>query len=164
MQQVALAKLAITIDVETDWGGRLAAKPENCRGIIKGIPLILDILNECNIKSTFFISGRIADEYKDITLEIRKHGHEVASHGYDHIDYSRLDGDQMDYQLGKSKDVLEHILKGGCFSLQGDPADMYVLDNGEFSNYQGEVLLTLETDYKDYLLWDLYKKEGQNVK
>ena len=95
--------------METDWGGRLDTKPENCQGILKGIPTILNILKKYNIKSTFFISGNILYEYREIILRILRQGHEIASHGYNHTDYSKLLKSDLNYELQKSKEVLEEI-------------------------------------------------------
>jgi len=102
-----LKEIAITIDVETDWGGRLEAKEENCVGIKHGLPIILNILNKYNVKATFFISAEIAILFRDTILEIIEHGHEIASHGYRHIDYSELSKQELYTQISKSKHIIE---------------------------------------------------------
>jgi len=50
------------------------------------IPYVLDILDETNLKITFFIVGQDADqsENKDLLKEIVNRGHEVANHSYYH--------------------------------------------------------------------------------
>ena len=103
--------VALKVDVETDWGGRLDPRAENCQGILKGLTEILSLFEKHNIKATFFVSGNIAEQFKDIVIEIINQGNEVASYSYDHIDYSELDTNEIECQLKRSKDVLENILK-----------------------------------------------------
>ncbi len=54
-----------------------------CR-VEKNTDLILQLLDEKNIKGTFFILGWIAERYPDVVKLIAKEGHEVASHGMTH--------------------------------------------------------------------------------
>ncbi|MBO8138284.1 MAG: polysaccharide deacetylase family protein [Desulfotomaculum sp.] len=51
---------------------------------------VLDILKERNIKCTFFISGPAALKYPEISKRIAEEGHEVASHGHEHVDFNKL--------------------------------------------------------------------------
>lgn len=46
---------------------------------------LLEILNNYNIKSTWFSVGRIFHEYPDSIKEIVRNQHEIASHTYGHI-------------------------------------------------------------------------------
>ena len=100
--------VAVTIDVETDWGGRLSVSPGNCHGIEEGIPYLLHLLDELKIKATFFISGEVVMKYADIIHGIVEHGHEIASHGFKHnVDYSATSKTEMTDQISKSKKILE---------------------------------------------------------
>lgn len=103
-----MKSVAVTIDVETDWGGRLSVGPGNCHGIEEGIPYLLHLLDELKIKATFFISGEVVSEYADIIHEIVEHGHEIASHGFKHdVDYSTMSKMEIHDQISKSKKILE---------------------------------------------------------
>lgn len=104
-------KIAITIDVETDWGGRLSVDSSNCMGIEKEIPYILGVLNELEIKATFFISCEIIDAYSEIIKKIYKNGHEIASHGFNHnIRYDRLTISELEWQIKSSKHLIEQTI------------------------------------------------------
>lgn len=50
------------------------------------IPHVLEILERCNLKITFFIVGQDAamDQNKDVLREITRQGHEVGNHSYHH--------------------------------------------------------------------------------
>ena len=74
----------LTFDIETDWGGRMLPEFAGCRGIDQGVPLLLEILEEFDARSTFFISGEIAHLYPDLFKEIESRGHELAVHGFSH--------------------------------------------------------------------------------
>ena len=76
--------LTITVDVEKDVGA-----VETCYGIDEGLPVILEIMRQLNVKGTFFISGEILDylEKTNSLKSIIDDNHEIASHGYRHLDY-----------------------------------------------------------------------------
>jgi peptidoglycan/xylan/chitin deacetylase (PgdA/CDA1 family) len=54
---------------------------------IKLTPLILNVLTEYNVKATFFQLGRNIAGREQIVRQIVAQGHEICSHGYDHINY-----------------------------------------------------------------------------
>jgi len=106
-----MGHLFLTVDVETDWGGRLPASRDNCQGIEQSIPKLLTLFEKESIKATFFISTLVAGLYQNLIREIHAAGHEIGSHGHDHIDYSRLSTSQLKYQLQHSKAILENCIE-----------------------------------------------------
>jgi len=48
---------------------------------------ILDLLDEYQIKATFFILGRRLEGREKILLEVIKRGHEIGGHGFGHLHY-----------------------------------------------------------------------------
>lgn len=50
----------------------------------QGMPLLLDIYQRYNVKSTFFFCYDIVKLYPDVVKMVLPYGHEVASHGYSH--------------------------------------------------------------------------------
>ena len=52
--------------------------------IDKGSDIILGLLEEHNVKATFFVLGWIAEKHPQLVRKIHSLGHEIASHGYDH--------------------------------------------------------------------------------
>jgi peptidoglycan/xylan/chitin deacetylase (PgdA/CDA1 family) len=53
-------------------------------------PAILDVLKANNAKATFFLLGRNIVGRESIVKRIRQEGHEICSHGYDHINYWKV--------------------------------------------------------------------------
>ena len=51
---------------------------------IENVPLILDLLDECNSKATFFVLGEIIEKYPSLLKIIENRGHELAYHGWSH--------------------------------------------------------------------------------
>lgn len=53
-------------------------------------PAILSILSEHQAKATFFLLGRNIAGHEQIVHQIFDQGHEICSHGYDHVDYLKV--------------------------------------------------------------------------
>jgi peptidoglycan/xylan/chitin deacetylase (PgdA/CDA1 family) len=83
--------LTFDFDAETLW---LSRDPDNARrpGILSqgtygskvGVPRILEVLRDENIKSTFFVPGWTAENHTDRLEAIVADGHEIGHHGYLH--------------------------------------------------------------------------------
>jgi peptidoglycan/xylan/chitin deacetylase (PgdA/CDA1 family) len=54
-------------------------------GARRGIVRILDLLDELDIRATFFVPGWTADAHPDRVRAVHERGHEVALHGYHHV-------------------------------------------------------------------------------
>lgn len=50
-------------------------------------PQVLEILNEFNLKATFFIIGKEAEKHPDIVAKIYAEGHLIGNHSYSHSNY-----------------------------------------------------------------------------
>lgn len=69
--------------------------------------LILRILDELEVKATFFILGWVAERYPQVTKAIADAGHEVASHGYLHQRVALQERDSYRQDIRRSKALLE---------------------------------------------------------
>ena len=103
----------LTNDVETTSIWHNSLRDETGKKVLnEGLPLLLDIYNKYNIKTTFFVTGYIARLYPKIIKLIVENGHELGSHGLSHE--KQYGFDIMDYNtqmkhLSKSKEILENI-------------------------------------------------------
>lgn len=85
--------------------------------IIAGLPgrvevgtrKILDLLEAGGHKATFFVLGRVAEKNERLVREISRLGHEIASHGYEHISPSRLTLEEFERDLAQSISILSGI-------------------------------------------------------
>ena len=51
---------------------------------------VLDILAEYKVKATFFLLGKNITGREEIVRQIAEQGHQICSHGYDHVHYWKL--------------------------------------------------------------------------
>lgn len=96
---------AITFDVEADCPGIV----DSYLGIHRGLPQILNILQEFNISATFFVTGDTALRFPRIIRALAVH-HEVASHGLTHSSFSSWSPSRIE-DLTASKKILENVTK-----------------------------------------------------
>lgn len=102
-----------TNDVETHsiWFNELRDET-GLKVLEEGMPLLLDIYQEYNIKSTFFFTGTIAKKFPGVVKMILPFQHEVGSHSYSHEPDQALDilpyKNQLEH-LKNSKKLLEDI-------------------------------------------------------
>lgn len=65
--------------------------------------------NSTTPRATFFILGWIAERLPGLVREIQDRGHEVASHGYNHLMCNQLDAKDLKQDLIQSKRTIEDI-------------------------------------------------------
>ena len=108
---------ALTIDVEDYFQVEAFASRINynewdnypCR-IKQNTQKILDILDDYQIKATFFCLGWIAKRSPSLIKNIAQRGHEVASHGYAHQPVYKQSPDIFMQDIRKTKQILEDII------------------------------------------------------
>ncbi|MBK0348499.1 polysaccharide deacetylase family protein [Aerococcaceae bacterium zg-ZJ1578] len=62
-------------------------------------PQVLDILNEYQIKGTFFVTGANVDKYPELAKRIVDEGHYIGNHTYNHPDLSKSSDEEVIQQL-----------------------------------------------------------------
>ncbi len=98
-------KIALTFDIERDLPHIL----DTFNGIKKGLGKILNLLDNFNIKATFFCTGILAYKHASYIQLIESNGHEIASHGWNHERLSDLPYKKSYELIKKSKQVLQEI-------------------------------------------------------
>jgi polysaccharide deacetylase family protein (PEP-CTERM system associated) len=107
---------ALTIDVEdyfqvsafaphiarAEWDSR------ECR-VERNVARILELLDQANVKATFFTLGWVAERYPQLIRRIVQEGHELASHGYAHERASDQDWDSFFTDVNLAKILLEDL-------------------------------------------------------
>ena len=96
-------KVALTFDVECDCPPFLSST----KNITLGLPKILDVMNEFDIRATFFVTGNIAKKYPKVIKNLSKR-HEIGSHGYNHEMFDEITLDKKK-KIIKSKKLLEKL-------------------------------------------------------
>ena len=67
---------------------------------------MLDILAKENVKATFFIGGKWAEDSTELLMKIVNAGHEIGNHGYSHEHMSKLSYEKNVEQIKKSADAI----------------------------------------------------------
>lgn len=84
----------------------------------RALPRLFSIIEELNLKPTFFLTGKFAKEYNEFTSEIFKRGYEIGCHGLNHgLDPHENFGEKQSYDnkkryLAESTEIIEKII--GC--------------------------------------------------
>src|SRR5665647_1346192 len=87
-------KIAISFDGA--WGAEYTSK-------------IMDILEEKNIKTTFFLVGFWVEKYPDKVKEIAQRGHEIANHSTTHPQMSKLGKEQIISEIMSTQKKIEEL-------------------------------------------------------
>ena len=82
-------KFIISVDVE---GIPLRDSGIDYSSIINGVPLLLDLFNEFNVCSTFFVTSDAAENTPRVLREVVKREHEIGCHAYGSQGYADLRG------------------------------------------------------------------------
>jgi len=71
---------------------------------------LLDLLAREGIRATMFVLGKMAEQFPQVVREIDSAGHEVASHGYGHLEIFKQSRAEFGADLARSKTFLEQTL------------------------------------------------------
>ncbi|MFD6903529.1 polysaccharide deacetylase family protein, partial [Streptomyces diastaticus] len=75
------------------------------------ITAVLDILDNYNVKSTFFLIGKGVETNPQLARLIIERGHEVASHSYNHKVITTMNPRALQEDLVKNDQILTHALQ-----------------------------------------------------
>ena len=70
---------------------------------------LLAVLEEKQIKATFFVVGNNASKYPEVVRQIAEQGHEVALHAGEHKDFLKLNSSELAGNISSGKNMLEEL-------------------------------------------------------
>ena len=79
------------------------------RRVERNTDRLLELFETAGIKATFFVLGWVATRHEPLVRRIVAAGHELASHGSDHLRADRQSPEQFRADVRKAKRVLEDI-------------------------------------------------------
>ncbi len=77
--------------------------------VVKTTHDVLDLLEEFNVKATFFVLGWVAARFPELINEIDDRDHEIGSHGYAHRLINQLGPDSFQEDLHHSVEIIRNI-------------------------------------------------------
>ena len=113
------ARIAVFINSELEPVFRVPPLPNGAPNLLelsqrrydatRGFWRVLDVFSDNDIKTTFFTTGRTAEEFPDAVKEIVKRGHELAAHSYFTEDLPNLKREDEEAALKKALATLEKV-------------------------------------------------------
>jgi peptidoglycan/xylan/chitin deacetylase (PgdA/CDA1 family) len=107
-------------------------------------PLLLDTLADAGVKATFFLIGRDAQEFPELTRRIAREGHEIANHTLTHPNLDQLDAAGVKAELDGGRTALEGLV------AQPSIATMMRPPHGRFTE---QTLRVAQQAGYDVILW-----------
>ena len=98
-----MLEVSLGIDVEPDCPPYLATQ---YRGVMDGLPRILDALDHSGVPTTCFCTGQVAERYPYRITDLIGRGHELGSHGHAHRPFDTLSDTKAREDIDRSTDVL----------------------------------------------------------
>ena len=71
---------------------------------------LLELLDECDVRATFFVLGWVAERWPQLVSEIARRGHEVACHGFNHRLVYQLGPDHFRADVARARAVLQDVV------------------------------------------------------
>ncbi len=138
-KQIAVM-LAFDLDAETMWTTRGDGNANHITNLSRGkygpkqgIPRILKLLDELDIKATFFIPGVVADDYPQVSKAIGDKGHEIGFHGYYHEESIHTTFEEEDATMTRCNEIFQ--------SITGKPLKGHRGPGGVIHDYSLELFL-----------------------
>lgn len=70
-------------------------------------PLVLDALKRERVRATFFVVGSRARKHPAIVRRIRREGHAIGNHSYNHPNFSNMSLSEVKNQIGRTERALQ---------------------------------------------------------
>jgi len=112
---------------------------------------ILNVLDQKNVKCTFFVGGTWVEKNKELLQEIYDRGHEIASHGYSHKEHEKLTLEQNLAEMQKTHELVKNAIgyQMTLFAPPGGSYNKYTTQAAEIMNYTC-IMWTRDTiDWRD---------------
>ena len=88
---------------------RIYSADRPCGEILGPTRQLLQLFRRFEVKCTFFALGEIAEWYPDLIREIASQGHEIGSHGLNHVDMTVLGPETFRQHLRETGDALQRL-------------------------------------------------------
>jgi len=114
-------------------------------------PQLLKILDDANIKATFFVVGKMVKKYPELLKEIHARGHEIANHTYNHRNLTMLSTSDIMSELLRTKILIKEIvgLNTHLFTPPGGRFDSRVIETARICGFRMALWSVFPEDHRN---------------
>ena len=112
--QIETDKKVVALTFDISWGDKTPMP-------------VIEILKANQVKSTFFLSGPWVKQYPEVPKRIKSDGHEIASHGYRHINLSNLSKNEIMEEIMKAHQSIKEVTE--------TDANLIRTPNGDYNDH-----------------------------
>jgi polysaccharide deacetylase family protein (PEP-CTERM system associated) len=98
---------AFTVDVEDWYQSCVDFDAPITERVVRNTDRLLLVLEECHVKGTFFVQGRVAETFPGLVASLVEQGHEVQAHGYSHRPLYEMDRTALRTEVERAKKTVE---------------------------------------------------------
>lgn len=98
---------AFTVDVEDWYQSSVDFDAPITDRVVRNTERVMALLDECGVKATFFVQGRVAETFPHLLQYLVAQGHEVQSHGYSHKPLFQMDRRTLWVELDRARKTIE---------------------------------------------------------
>lgn len=120
---------------------------------------IVNILNERNIKATFFLEGAFMNDCKMLIKDIVDSGHMIANHTYTHTNITNLTNNQILNEFIKFEELYYEITNEELTKYFRPPEGKYTDAKLDYIESLGYRIFFWSVNYRD---WDRKNELGSN--
>lgn len=113
---------------------------------------LIKILDEYDVKTTFFVVGSWVDKYPDSVKQLSDAGHEVMNHSNSHPHMTALSKEEILLEVEKCDDKIEKITN-----------KRPTLFRAPYGDYNNEVILALRESNHHTIQWDVDSLDWKNL-
>lgn len=115
---------------------------------------LLNVLQDNQVKSTFFLTGNWVYRSPELVRRIANAGHEIANHGFTHASFIQLSNDEMINEIKATENAV--------LEVTGKPIIKYFRPPyGEYNGAVDDVLKQL--GYEALILWDVDTRDWSGL-
>lgn len=112
-------------------------------------PRLLSILREHRVRATFFVVGKMAEQYPDLIREQDRDGHSIGNHTYHHVNLTRIPPPDVAAEIKACGEVIKTIT-GKTPHLFRPPGGDYDRNVAEVAEALGYWIVLWTDDPGDY--------------
>ena len=113
-------------------------------------PRILDILERDGAIATFFVQGKIAEQYPGLIREVSMRGHQIGNHGYIHLDAKRTSRHRYVEDVKRAQEVLQNMVGKALDKIFRPP----------FGNVTGTTFVSLACSGYRFVFWSADSRDS----